>query len=301
MRAVAVNAHRPARVALGEQLAVNALVVGLLDADVALAAGLGDVGVVDRRIAVHAALDFVRAVTVVARGRDDQAHFQQRGAVDAVHVLVRGLGKFDLVFLGEIGVAVALRAGRRQIHFIHGRMHILHRQNFVDAVAVPALRRAGRAHGVAHAVDAGGVILAFLFVTAGAVRRRHDFVVHHLLDAVVAVNAVQLAVDGLGKTVGGKQRHRFGMAIDGALVRGVGVAVEAVGVFQLVRREDSRRQQQQRQGGQAKPFQNRMRSGCHTPQESAESPLTACHPLPIAWHFLAGDATRPGSPLELRA
>ena len=127
VRAVAVNAHRPARIALREQLAMDALVVSFLDADMALATGLGDIGVVDRRIAVHAALDLVRAVTVIAGRRDNQTHLQQRSAVDAVHVLIRGLGKFDLIFLREIRVAVALRAGRRQIHFIDGRMHILHR------------------------------------------------------------------------------------------------------------------------------------------------------------------------------
>ena len=40
---VAVSADRPARVAFREQLAVDALVVGLLDAEVAFAAGFGDV------------------------------------------------------------------------------------------------------------------------------------------------------------------------------------------------------------------------------------------------------------------
>ena len=218
MRAMAVNAHRPARIAFGEQLAVNTLVVGLLDADVALAAGLGHVRVVNRRIAVHAALDFVRAMTIVARRRDDQTHFQQRGAVDAVHVLIRSFGKFDLIFLGEVGVAVALGAGRRQVHLIHRRIHVFHRHNFMVAVAVPALRRAGRAHVVAHAVDARGVILAFLVVATGAVWRRHVFVMQHLLDAVVAVNAIKLAVDGPGKTVRGKQRHHFSMAVYRAFV-----------------------------------------------------------------------------------
>ena len=146
VRAVTVNANRSARVALREQLTVDTLIVDRLNADVALAAGLGDVGVVDRRIAVHAALYFVRAMAIIARGRDDQPHLQQRRTVDAVYVLIRGLGKFDLVFLGEIRVAMTLGASRRQIHFIDGRTDILHRQNFVAAMAVPAFRRAGRAH-----------------------------------------------------------------------------------------------------------------------------------------------------------
>src|SRR5579859_2378253 len=44
--AVAVGAHRAAWVALGEKLAVHALVVDVFDAEVALPAGLGDVRVV---------------------------------------------------------------------------------------------------------------------------------------------------------------------------------------------------------------------------------------------------------------
>ena len=75
---VAVGADRAFGVALEQQLAVDALVVDLLDADVALAAGLGDVGLVDRRAAVDAALDVVDAVAVVAGGGDDQAHLRAR-------------------------------------------------------------------------------------------------------------------------------------------------------------------------------------------------------------------------------
>jgi len=115
MRAVAINAHRPAFVAHGEQLAVDALIVSFLDANVTFAAGLGDVGVVDRRIAIHAALDAVCTMTIVARWRDNQTHLQQRSSVNAVHVLIRRLGKFDLIFFRELRVAVTLRARRRQI------------------------------------------------------------------------------------------------------------------------------------------------------------------------------------------
>ena len=45
---MAVGADRPPRVAFGQKLAVDTLLVGLLNAQVALPAGLGDVGVVDR-------------------------------------------------------------------------------------------------------------------------------------------------------------------------------------------------------------------------------------------------------------
>ncbi len=92
VRGVAIGANRPALVAFGQQLAVNALIVRLLDAQVAFAAGLGDVGVVDRRIAVHVAFDVMHAVAIVARRRHNQSHFQQGVSVDAVHVFGRRLG-----------------------------------------------------------------------------------------------------------------------------------------------------------------------------------------------------------------
>src|ERR1019366_4585572 len=57
VRAVAIRADRPTLVTLGKELAVDALEVGLLDADMALAAGLGDIRVVDRRFAVHGPFD----------------------------------------------------------------------------------------------------------------------------------------------------------------------------------------------------------------------------------------------------
>ena len=110
---VAIGADRSALVALGKELAVDALVVGLFDADVAFAAGLGDVGVVDRRFAVHGPLDVVDAVAVIAGGGDDEAHLEQGAPVDAVHVLRRRLGILHLVFLRQPGVAVAFGAGRR--------------------------------------------------------------------------------------------------------------------------------------------------------------------------------------------
>ena len=64
--AVAVCADRSARVPLCQECPVDALVVGRLDAQVALAARLSDVRVVRARALVHAALDVVNAVAVVA-------------------------------------------------------------------------------------------------------------------------------------------------------------------------------------------------------------------------------------------
>ena len=119
MRGVAIRANRPTLVALGEQLAVDAFFVRLLDADVTFAARLGDVRVVDGRFPVHAAFDVVDAVTVIAGGGDDQAHLEQRPPVNAVQVLRRGRRILHLIFLGEAGVAVALGAGLRERGSIH--------------------------------------------------------------------------------------------------------------------------------------------------------------------------------------
>ena len=287
MRAVAINADRSARIALGQQLAVDALVVSLLDADVALAAGLGHVRVVDGRVAVNVALDLMRAVTVVAGRRHDEAHLQQRLAVDAVHVLIRGLGKLDLIFLGEVGVAVALGAGGGQIHFEHGGIRVLHRHDLVVAVAIPTLRRAGSAHLVAHAVNAAGVVLAFLLMAAGTIRRRRIFVVLHLLDAVMAINAVQRAVDGFGKTIRRKQRHGDGMAVDHFLVGGIGVAIETVGAFQLVRREDQRGGEEKKQREPGDPEKCAKRCAWHTVTQSRQTPPPACQGLRFIRLFLA--------------
>ena len=117
---------------------------------------------------------------------------------------------------------------------------------------------------MAHAVDAGRVILAFLFMAAGAVRRRHVPVMLQFLDTVMAVNAVQLAVDGLRKTVRGEQRHRLGVTVDHALVRRVGVAVETGLVLQLFRREERRCGQQDEKGEQEPAAFWVMRGVCHT-------------------------------------
>ena len=172
MRRVAIRADRPARIAFGQQLAVNALVVSLLDTEMAFAAGPGDVGVVDGRIAVHGAFDVMHAVAIVARRRDNQTHFEQRLPVNAVHVLRRRFGMIDLVFLRQARIAVALGAGERQVHLEHRRCRVLDRQNAMRAVAIPAIRRAGRAEHVAYAVNARGVILGLLLVARGAIRRR---------------------------------------------------------------------------------------------------------------------------------
>ena len=172
MRGVAIRADRPALVAFGQQLSVDALVVSLLDAQMTFAAGLGDIGVVDGRITIHVALDVMHAVAIVARGRHNQAHLDQRLPVDAVHVLRGRLGILHFVFLRQPWIAVAFGAGVRQVHFENRRSRIIDRQNVMRAVAIPAIGRAGGAERVAHAVDARGVILGLFLVADGAIGRR---------------------------------------------------------------------------------------------------------------------------------
>src|ERR1051325_6287399 len=74
VRGVAVGAYGTSFVALREDLSMHTLFVNLLDANVALAAGLGDVDMIDRRFPVHAALDVVDAVAVITRRGNNQAH-----------------------------------------------------------------------------------------------------------------------------------------------------------------------------------------------------------------------------------
>ena len=215
MGGVAVGADRAARVAFGHKLAVDALLVGLLDAEVAFAAGLGDVRAVDRGVAINGGLDVVDAVAVIAGGRDDQAHLEQGAAVDAVHVLGGGLGILDLVGLGQARIAVALGTRRREIHLEDRRGGVGDWQHGVGAVAVAARGGAGRAHGVAYAVDAGRIIPGCLLVAwlrvmaADAVRRFGRDVVIGMLrrDVYVTVDA---GVGSCGRTPSAWPRPRRG-------------------------------------------------------------------------------------------
>ena len=99
---------------------MNALVIGALDSDVALAAGLGHVERVDGGVPVHGALDVMHAMAVIAGRRDNQAHLDEGASVDAVQVLRRHLGVLHLVFLREGGVGVAGGTGTRQIQLEDG-------------------------------------------------------------------------------------------------------------------------------------------------------------------------------------
>ena len=68
---VTIDANGTALVTFGEQLAMNTLIIGLLDFDMALATGFGNVGGVNGGLAVHRPLDIVHAVTIIAGRRYD--------------------------------------------------------------------------------------------------------------------------------------------------------------------------------------------------------------------------------------
>ena len=120
VRRMALDANGAPWIAFGEQLAMHAFVVDLFDRDVAFATGLGHVGVVDGRAAVHDALDVVNAVAVVAAGRHDEALLEQCQAMDAFLVLGLHLWVLHLVFRGDVLVRVAFRAHHGQVHLVHG-------------------------------------------------------------------------------------------------------------------------------------------------------------------------------------
>ena len=172
-------------------------IVGLLDAQVAFAAGFGDVRMVDGRIAIHRALDVVDAVAIVAGGRDNQPHLQQaraHGCCPCIATAASGcLMPYSSVslallwHLAQVCGRFSLKTG--EAGSFTGRMSCEPWQS-------QQLRRAGSAHGVAHAVDAGGIFLRFLFVASRAIRRRQAGIMHQFFDAGVTVGAVELGVDG---------------------------------------------------------------------------------------------------------
>ena len=66
----------------------------------------------------------------------------------------------------------------------------------------------------------------------------------HFLDAVVTVDAIQPRCAPIWQSRWWEKGPWHGLAIDGAFVRRIGVAVEAIGIIQLVGGEQQRRQQE---------------------------------------------------------
>ena len=101
---------------------MDALFVDGFHGDVALAAGLRHVGMVDGRAAVHAALDVMDAVAIAAAGRHDEALLEQCLSVDALHVLRAHGWILHLVFIGDVLIGVASPARDREVHLVDWRI-----------------------------------------------------------------------------------------------------------------------------------------------------------------------------------
>lgn len=150
-------------------------------------------------------------------------------------------------------------------------------------MAVPALGRARSAHLMAHPVDARRIIRRLLVVTARAIRRRHLGIMHHLLDAIVTVNAIQPTVHGLGKTVGGKERQRRLLTVRRALVGRIRMAIQTIRILQLLRRAERARQTQKAKYEKLNP-----RSKFHVLYCFTKTLSPTFRALRITWHILAG-------------
>ena len=140
----------------------------------------------------------------------------------------------DFIFPRKIGIAVALGAGLREVELENRRGFIGDGQDVMRAVTVPAISSAGRAEGVTHAVDAGGVLGGFLLMAMGAVGRRQSGIVDKFLDASMAIRAMQFGVDRAVKAIGGEHGQRDVFAIHGAGRSRVGMTIQAIGVGQLI-------------------------------------------------------------------
>src|ERR1035437_5127035 len=184
---VAIGADGSTLVALGEELPMDAFVIGLFNANVAFAAGLSDIGMVDRRFTVHGSFDVVDAVAIIAGGGDDEAHLEQGAPVDAVHVLRRRLGQLHLVFLRQPGITVAFGAGPGKVQFEDWGVALLRRKDVVGAVAIPATGGTGSAQLVARAMDTSGVVLAFLVVALDATGRLRRNIIIRVLGSDVGM------------------------------------------------------------------------------------------------------------------
>jgi hypothetical protein len=68
---MAIGANRTAFIAPGQKQPMNALVIGLLDGDMALTASLGDICGIDGGIPIHGALDSMDPVTIITGGGND--------------------------------------------------------------------------------------------------------------------------------------------------------------------------------------------------------------------------------------
>ena len=103
-------------------------------------------------------------------------------------------------------------------------------------MATPATGGPGRAHRVARTVDAAGVILPLLLMTARTVWRRQFAGVNEVLDAFVAIDAIQPGVQRLVEAVR-REDQREDFIAHLARRGGIKMAIEAISVGELLRGE----------------------------------------------------------------
>ena len=121
--------------------------------------------------------------------------------MNAIHVLGGRLRILYLVLLRQPRIAVAVGASLGKVQLEDRRIGILYRQYVVRAMAIPATGRAGGAQSVADPVNAGGVVFSGLavalpvFMAGQAVWRRQLARMYQILDAGVAINAIELCMN----------------------------------------------------------------------------------------------------------
>ena len=191
---MAVGAHRDARVALRELLAVNRRRVLVEDFRVARAAGRRDARPRDGalRVALRAA-DLVVAVAGRAVRGDLEAGFLEGLAVDRVVEADRLAPVGPARARKDLRVTVAAHAGLREVEMVRPRGRFPRREDVVCAVAVRAPGRlAQRALRARRRVPALAIVLDLLRVARRAIGLREFFgmrEVDGLREVGVAVNA----------------------------------------------------------------------------------------------------------------
>ena len=231
---VAVGADRRAGVAGGDGFTVHAFLILLIDADVATAAGSGNIGAVRRAMRVGVAEDFVRAVAAGAVGGDQKAFFAEGEAVNRVNVEVVDVGEVE--FLRHGGVAVAAPAGFGDIQGVDGGIWIRFCDDFVGisvaagaGMALPTCTAVGGGTGYRRSgfgVDAAGDTCTFIGVAGFALDRGGTIGVRIVVNIFVAVAAFEVAVDARVELIG----VDADVLAVGVLHGGIAVAGKAVGI-----------------------------------------------------------------------
>ena len=107
-------------------------------------------------------------------------------------------------------------------------------------MTIPAICRAGSAQLMAHAVNARGVIFPLFLMTTRAIRRRQLAFVNQILDSLMAINAIQLRVNGFDEGVRRKQQ-RYGFASNLPGRRRIEMTIQAIGVLEFFGGSDAAR------------------------------------------------------------